>query len=142
MELVAGLLVVAVLGGPWVLAIVAMVRESRLRRRLGGLEETVGALRAELARAVGTAVTAAPAPESAAAAAPPATLPAAKALSPAPAPTRAAAPEAPPPAAAMPSPAAAALPRASPVAPPSGASPQDTLEEKIALVWGTRIGAL
>lgn len=127
MELPLGLIALAILVGPWVVAVVSFVRQSRLRRRVEDLAADLASVRATVDRALrGAMPTAEAGPEVA------------------PAPPRAPAEAAAPTTAAPPTPRPpAAAPEAPPSRPPPPATgPQDTLEEKIALVWFTRIGAL
>jgi hypothetical protein len=115
-EVVIALLALALLGGPWVLAIVALVKLGRAKARIAALESAMGLAPPRPAPAWGPG--AAPA-----AAAPP--QPAA------------ATPAGPPPPTADPAPLSTSVVTPRPALP--GAA---SLEEKIALVWFTRLGAL
>jgi hypothetical protein len=133
-------LALAVLAGPWILAAVALRRAARTRDRLDVLEGRLERLQRRVERAPGSAaeepLPPPPVPGSAQAGAPPAAPPAEAVLETSVAPPSPSGPAAVPP----PLLASAAGPTAPPPAAPAGGG--STLEEKIALVWFTRIGAL
>lgn len=139
------LLAIAVLATPWVIAIVALVRATGLRRRVETLEARLARTERHLAEVVRTAwsapasAVARPTPPAAATEEPAAGpfVPSASAPSPDPSTRSTPAPEAPRSRGAPPP-----LTPRPPRPPPPATGAPDTLEHRIVLVWFTRIGAL
>ncbi len=126
-----GFLLLAVLAGPWILAALALRQARRAQERIALLEARLERLAHGSARAWSGLAASVPAP----AALDTAPVPSSAAPPPPVSSPRSSAPRAVAPPAAQPS-------SAPPTAHPDSAAPPASLEEKVALVWFTRIGAL